>query len=957
MAGYFLRLADTAEPIPLEDRYSPPPLDEIHISPQGRLGTGSYGTVYTAHLGTVTYTQQNWVVKIGEIRGDEEERNLAKETQFFQSVYGKGTAQFLPYMRDGKRCYCILMRKVPGASLYNYLTTHVTTETERLLILTAILQELRFLHVKGIIHGDLNTNNIHIERLPNGQFKAYFIDFGLSYEKDGIATRYETEVTEDSPHDFYTTDRTRALREGEEAIPADLYHDVFSLARIMYRFTSDQFNFLPFIQRIGAREHDATRLDIDPALVRKVSLDELMTESTQALAKNILSSLGRISLSNLVYFLSAPLSTIEVANRLLVEDRRISIETAFQDELANAIKSQLAQLLIKQCKKDFTFIAIDSAAEDRISQIKQQLINHYDIDPGILDSIDENSFNFIYEETNSFYQTLQNTFLNCLTVSGYAAFCVNVEIAEIIASVAFQEKVHSSQTAIPDHVLEYFATLVKSESLTYLTESDLTTFYLRAFKENFTFLNTDNSNLVDNAQQAILKMQTRFPGDILIQKICENETIVNNILQACSQYYRANLQAINAHCLENAVTFASASDEAFIQMLCEHFQRDNLQKLPNTFVASMRQKCLDHLTEEMLRDAYLKPFKENLTFLNINNAGLTDSIFLAKQTMQERFPGNTIIQKICENNLLVNEILEACSKYYQGICDYCLGKVLFYGVASAEKIKFKLKEVFDLPDLPDDFIAFIQQNCKAQLQHNYGLEKTTFLTASLEHVLNTENPEKLILSLEHLLLFIQKNESSNSDISKNILPLLNEIQRIINENGIDSKAFRKASRTFFTHKSTGESPRNIELIYELYQKLSGVNKYALESLLNLPTTQPDSSYKLPKHETAKQLFAKLDTLVTRMDRYRKNVFGSLLKVSAMHRQTHLEMKAKLDSIGEFFAEDSSDYENEIGLAYLKQFYDEYHKKLQGTGGRSEAKLREFHDSDSLPPSSSGPTLA
>ena len=123
----------------------------------------------------------------------------------------------------------------------------------------------------------------------------------------------------------------------------------------MYRFTSDQFNFLPFIQRIGAREHDATRLDIDPALVRKVSLDELMTESTQALAKNILSSLGRISLSNLVYFLSAPLSTIEVANRLLVEDRRISIETAFQDELANAIKSQLAQLLIKQCKKDFTF--------------------------------------------------------------------------------------------------------------------------------------------------------------------------------------------------------------------------------------------------------------------------------------------------------------------------------------------------------------------------------------------------------------------------------------------------------------------------------------------------------------------------------------------------------------------------------------------------------------------------
>ncbi|OGT31161.1 MAG: hypothetical protein A3E87_04565 [Gammaproteobacteria bacterium RIFCSPHIGHO2_12_FULL_35_23] len=63
----------------------------------------------------------------------------------------------------------------------------------------------------------------------------------------------------------------------------------------------------------------------------------------------------------------------------------------------------------------------------------------------------------------------------------------------------------------------------------------------------------------------------------------------------------------------------------------------------------------------------------------------------------------------------------------------------------------------------------------------------------------------------------------------------------------------------------------------------------MENLLNLPTTRPASNYKLKPNKTAKQLFEELTTLVGRMERYRKNIFGKLLRIKAIHTDTHNAM--------------------------------------------------------------------
>lgn len=71
------------------------------------------------------------------------------------------------------------MERVPGKTLWNFEKNNPTSNQFNS-IKVQLLNHVKKLRKRGIIHGDLNPRNIIIHKLPDGSLKVYIIDFGRS---------------------------------------------------------------------------------------------------------------------------------------------------------------------------------------------------------------------------------------------------------------------------------------------------------------------------------------------------------------------------------------------------------------------------------------------------------------------------------------------------------------------------------------------------------------------------------------------------------------------------------------------------------------------------------------------------------------------------------------------------------------------------------------------------------
>lgn len=153
------------------------------------IGEGGFSQVYGV-LSTLTIqgqqvcrkTNKKRVVKIQECSEDElaDIQNEAVITQKAKTMHMKQPT-VVQTSDDRYRCY-LVMQRLDGTDLYKIITQlyknalDLTTH-QRLTIAMKMLQQLKILHAKGIIHRDIKPDNVMLD-LNTGELLIF--DFGLS---------------------------------------------------------------------------------------------------------------------------------------------------------------------------------------------------------------------------------------------------------------------------------------------------------------------------------------------------------------------------------------------------------------------------------------------------------------------------------------------------------------------------------------------------------------------------------------------------------------------------------------------------------------------------------------------------------------------------------------------------------------------------------------------------------
>ena len=155
-------------------------IHELNSSSFGKIGSGANGEVWN-----VKGSDPPIIIKFGKfknassVKSAKNEYNLTKNTR--QKLINKGFEPFLPSVRGNfygniGNGSLFMLNKVPGETLHRF-SQHATSE--QLDFIRAKLQSyVDALKSIGVVHGDLNPNNIMIEVLPKGDLKVSIIDFG-----------------------------------------------------------------------------------------------------------------------------------------------------------------------------------------------------------------------------------------------------------------------------------------------------------------------------------------------------------------------------------------------------------------------------------------------------------------------------------------------------------------------------------------------------------------------------------------------------------------------------------------------------------------------------------------------------------------------------------------------------------------------------------------------------------
>lgn len=148
---------------------------------QDKLGRGSFGEVYecTGPAG------ETLAAKLEPRRSDDgKARGGPSQLRYEERVYrllegGKGIPKVVDYFTDGD--YNVLVMERMGKSLEDVLEENGGSLSAKIVLALGVrlLQALRHMHDKGVIHRDLKPQNMMLSR-DSADSHVYLIDFGLS---------------------------------------------------------------------------------------------------------------------------------------------------------------------------------------------------------------------------------------------------------------------------------------------------------------------------------------------------------------------------------------------------------------------------------------------------------------------------------------------------------------------------------------------------------------------------------------------------------------------------------------------------------------------------------------------------------------------------------------------------------------------------------------------------------
>ncbi len=130
------------------------------------------------------------------------------------------------YDKQGRLDYRAVMPVVSGLNLLTTVINIIANPAQFAALALRVMQEIHRLHELGIIHCDINLNNMLIEKTPAFEyglpvFKVHFIDFGSASNRN-----------EDAPISFGKNLFTppELIRNDEVILPAEPSLDIYSLA-------------------------------------------------------------------------------------------------------------------------------------------------------------------------------------------------------------------------------------------------------------------------------------------------------------------------------------------------------------------------------------------------------------------------------------------------------------------------------------------------------------------------------------------------------------------------------------------------------------------------------------------------------------------------------------------------------------------------------------------------------
>ena len=147
---------------------------------QDRLGRGSFGEVYEC----TGPNGEALAAKLEPRRSEGKARGGPSQLRYEERVYrllegGDGIPSVVEYFTDGD--YNILIMQRMGKSLEDVLEEQGGTLSSKTVLALGVrlLQALRHIHNKGMIHRDLKPQNMMLST-DNTDSRVYLIDFGLS---------------------------------------------------------------------------------------------------------------------------------------------------------------------------------------------------------------------------------------------------------------------------------------------------------------------------------------------------------------------------------------------------------------------------------------------------------------------------------------------------------------------------------------------------------------------------------------------------------------------------------------------------------------------------------------------------------------------------------------------------------------------------------------------------------
>ncbi len=194
------------------------------------------------------------------------------EVQALVRIGNPHVVKIYEVIRLAPRVYALIMDYVRGVSLGELLGGgHVFDPHSALLVARQVAQGLYAAHQLSMIHRDVKPDNIMVERLPDGDYFAQVLDFG-------IVSRLGETVTGEN---FYGTPLYASPEQTVYHRPVDHRADIYSLGAVLYHMLTGVPPFLGDTVEEILAEHKSTPVPQLPALgvdaLLQAAIDDLLS--------------------------------------------------------------------------------------------------------------------------------------------------------------------------------------------------------------------------------------------------------------------------------------------------------------------------------------------------------------------------------------------------------------------------------------------------------------------------------------------------------------------------------------------------------------------------------------------------------------------------------------------------------------------------------------------------------